>query len=749
MTQNIKTENNMSSSCLTRRSRNKDFMCLLDARSGSGMTSARGEQGRSMVEMLGVLAVIGVLSVVGGWMYLYLMGMYKENETLNIIDKVAVGAYTSKDKGEEGAGIGNKLPANVISSGIEQRDEYTLDTRLGTAVSAFRLSENEYEVYLENISYGVCKKVLNGTSDYVSAYLNRTSGDGIYVGDSEEDKDAFCEKVDAFKREVPYIDVQENNPNANMILCYSLSDEGCVIPYTASLPTERPCGVIPHGDQVNDCGVCDNGNYRMGAVPENPCVRCDATTNYINEARIGEECQDSCHVCDASKNCVAEDEDRPEDCGGVCCPDGKCNSDRTGCQQECAGGCNVCQMCDTDTGSCVSDVRQNGEPQDDGKCCVDGVLKYDENLCPARCEGAGTICQECDGNTGNWILKDSTKTNVCGTECCGAEGCNSLGTGCKKACEGMGTVCQECDDTTGEWKNVANGTKETNEQDDGKCCVDGALKYDATLCPEPKAACDYDGETYQDGESVNDCGICKDGTVNVDTNKYFPHCECSVDTDYKKTKCSCPDGLYETCPSYLTSVGSFDRGDSVQCHTCRCPTGTTAYKKDKNPWRLNTESEVQDEIGYCCDYQKPLPGEKLGECAYCDTDIKCNPGNLGSDCPENSFCFNSGDNHGWHCHAKSLIRSVWGYAYGVKTGAGLKLMTAWDSGESKIAANVCAALGKSPVCVTDGYYSWSANGSCMRASKGQCKTYSDSKCNNQNVTFSGTEKRKGGVIYCH
>lgn len=92
------------------------------------------------------------------------------------------------------------------------------------------MGENEYEVHLKNVSYGVCVKVLNGTSDYISAYRDRTSGDGIYIGDDEEVKEAFCKRVDALEREVPYIDVKENNPEANMILCYSLSDEGCDIP---------------------------------------------------------------------------------------------------------------------------------------------------------------------------------------------------------------------------------------------------------------------------------------------------------------------------------------------------------------------------------------------------------------------------------------------------------------------------------------------------------------------------------------
>ena len=48
------------------------------------------EQGRSMVEMLGVLAVVGVLSVGGIAGYTYAMDKHKSNELLNEASKRAV-----------------------------------------------------------------------------------------------------------------------------------------------------------------------------------------------------------------------------------------------------------------------------------------------------------------------------------------------------------------------------------------------------------------------------------------------------------------------------------------------------------------------------------------------------------------------------------------------------------------------------------------------------------------------------------
>ena len=145
------------------------------------------ESGRTMVEIILVLAIMGVLSVVSIYLYLYLMGKHRENETLNVIDKVVVGTYTSEKPQEIFDEEGERLLVNRISSGIEALDEYTLNTPLKTHISAYQIENGVYEVRLSNVSYGVCQRVLTGSSDYISAYKNHTTGEGIYVEDTEED----------------------------------------------------------------------------------------------------------------------------------------------------------------------------------------------------------------------------------------------------------------------------------------------------------------------------------------------------------------------------------------------------------------------------------------------------------------------------------------------------------------------------------------------------------------------------------
>ena len=68
----------------------------------------KNESGRSMVEMLGVLAIIGVLSIGGIAGYTLAMNRYRANEILNTASMVAIQAMTANG----GAGDTLNLSAN-------------------------------------------------------------------------------------------------------------------------------------------------------------------------------------------------------------------------------------------------------------------------------------------------------------------------------------------------------------------------------------------------------------------------------------------------------------------------------------------------------------------------------------------------------------------------------------------------------------------------------------------------------------
>ena len=68
------------------------------------------ESGRSMVEMLGVLAIIGVLSVGGIAGYTHSMKKYRANELANVISMTIVAATTNNASTRYTDAYGNNFP---------------------------------------------------------------------------------------------------------------------------------------------------------------------------------------------------------------------------------------------------------------------------------------------------------------------------------------------------------------------------------------------------------------------------------------------------------------------------------------------------------------------------------------------------------------------------------------------------------------------------------------------------------------
>ena len=81
------------------------------------MTNLKSQSGRSMVEMLGVLAIIGVLSIGGIAGYTMAMNRYKANEILSVAAQVAVvGQTANMGEGADTSASTLGLPTNGAST---------------------------------------------------------------------------------------------------------------------------------------------------------------------------------------------------------------------------------------------------------------------------------------------------------------------------------------------------------------------------------------------------------------------------------------------------------------------------------------------------------------------------------------------------------------------------------------------------------------------------------------------------------
>ena len=77
------------------------------------------ESGRSMVEMLGVLAIIGVLSIGGIAGYTLAMNRYRANEALQAASLVAIEAIAQNKAINSTALDGLSLPTGITSVGAD------------------------------------------------------------------------------------------------------------------------------------------------------------------------------------------------------------------------------------------------------------------------------------------------------------------------------------------------------------------------------------------------------------------------------------------------------------------------------------------------------------------------------------------------------------------------------------------------------------------------------------------------------
>ena len=113
----------------------------------------RSEKGRSMVEMLGVLAIIGVLSVGGIYGYTVAMKKYKTNEVAAAVNMLGVLARATN----AGAGLQTSGGGTTSLTGVEA-GIYTSDVQ-GCALQATAQSGDTVTIKITAASGKTCSVI--------------------------------------------------------------------------------------------------------------------------------------------------------------------------------------------------------------------------------------------------------------------------------------------------------------------------------------------------------------------------------------------------------------------------------------------------------------------------------------------------------------------------------------------------------------------------------------------------------------
>ena len=117
------------------------------------------ESGRSMVEMLGVLSIIGVLSIGGIAGYSMAMNRYRANEALDMATKFAVVLYSAK---QTAAATGNAFTESnysLYSTGLttDSTEANKNKTPGGATISGVSVDEDSVTMTIDFGAAGVCK----------------------------------------------------------------------------------------------------------------------------------------------------------------------------------------------------------------------------------------------------------------------------------------------------------------------------------------------------------------------------------------------------------------------------------------------------------------------------------------------------------------------------------------------------------------------------------------------------------------
>ena len=552
--------------------------------------NARAESGRSMVEMLGVLAIIGVITVGAMIGYRYAMERIMTNSIITGVRARAVVIGQQRVLGH---------PLNL--------SEFHPDTEKDLIYGHFevRVFEDYYEdgsgyqaLEVRNIPKRVCEKIQD--TEFPDDHITLVNGDE--VGDTPLSciPDGPTENTGNIHDAGDYFTAEYHNTVTFVFM--DLEDVEC----------DRNEQCAPCHSCIDGFCTADENGARCGG-PSGGCC-------------MGGRC-----LLPGSKECrcIASYDD-PTSKAYACCLEGyteetqawTCclNPDDPVCQEpadRCAANtCGDCMRCDSDSGTCVLDATQNGQTCGSNGCsvCENGsclnkmtqIKKCDgtqENCCPLTttctnetnclidCTETPGICQKCDTTTGKLVPdKEGESCGTCGTCTNGECQDSSIGNyydpsetpSTQKCCaansvpiKGWGDVKYPGSDN--QWSIETTfccpaGTKSwaANESKLNRCCAGDAVTKTGTS----RSFCCPTGSKYV--AKNNDC--------------------CSYDPLGTGSYLDPSDGSDVCCPenSVIEQVASSSYTTKDYC----CPAGTTVWaKNEEGAARCCAQKNVR---GYCC-----------------------------------------------------------------------------------------------------------------------------------------------------
>lgn len=232
-------------------------------------TTNAQELGRSMVEILGVLAIIGVLAIGGITTYRYAMNKYRANDIINEVNLRATDIWNKYQE--------IPLPDNTDDE--TDFPEYPTITPAGFPIEVESHPDVAFKIYVDNVSPGVCKQVLNmPLIDVVKGIKFVQVNDAKFNGNDT----SICENQN--ENTLIFTSFM-NSEDSGELGDYCLDDADC----------SSNCGMASCDNNTLTCTdmctrigkICADKGYEWGCV--------DCATN--DDCREGEVCSTDTYTC--------------------------------------------------------------------------------------------------------------------------------------------------------------------------------------------------------------------------------------------------------------------------------------------------------------------------------------------------------------------------------------------------------------------------------------------------------------------
>ena len=568
------------------------------------------ETGRSMVEILGVLAIIGVLSIGGIYGYSFAMDKYRANDIIyevNLRNRDTWNKYQDKD-----------LPE------AEELDEWAEVTQTGFPIGVYPRSNIVFDVQVDDVPSRVCKQVLNMNIEG-PMFIWTPSEDGkkqIFngnaselCGDDIETSIVFTTSLDSYGQDEGLRQGATDENGRPIRYCTEDSDcmekcETCGLSYTceSNCPSDKP---ICSTNEYKTCVVCEKNSD----CPKNQI--CDESTEENQCVEVPKTCPEgtfrskngACIKCKYGGNIIVSED--AFNAFGI---------------QDVQTGIEMCQACG-ETGNVR--IWENVTHEDGSKTyycsatCTKGISVqtrehgciacsdyplYEDYVIPSdtqaksQCEACGLTvqvayggtsrcghfdcpagqvknyqgkCSPCDGQLNSIILLELEKAESMCTQNCSEQRVLNSGNSrdCMRICpqpsdmsdEESTRICQEEGPTSSNCKRMFIGNHNWNYSSCYSCNV--ATSYSLSNVPEEyHDLCEKCGRQEKNGYCVIPI-VCKnekneDGT-NKATNQFLnmkSECRSCTETDEGASRIEQTAEAHAACVNNCAGVSGTSNG---------------------------------------------------------------------------------------------------------------------------------------------------------------------------------------------